>query len=98
MPGALYAQYIYMVGVYSAITAGTEFPVEALRHAVFGNLTMDFHPSRGEIAFTQEAAEKGLHPGVYDGRQAQFDDKRNLTTSANGRQVQDCQQFADVHA
>ena len=81
MPEALYAQCIYMVGVYSAITAETEFPAEALRHAVFGNVAMDFNPSLGEIVFTQEAAEKGLHPGVYDGRQTQLDDKRKIANS-----------------
>lgn len=81
MPASLYEQCVYMVGVYSAITAETEFPAEALRHDVFGNILMEFNPSMGEIVFTQEAAERGLRHGIYDGRQAQFEDKRKIASS-----------------
>lgn len=81
MPEPLYRACIYMAGVYAAIWAETEFPVEARRHDVFGNVDMVFNPSKGEILFTQEAAERALGGGVRDGRQTQFEDRRQIENS-----------------
>lgn len=81
MPAAQYAACVYMVGVYSAIMAETEFPAEALKYDVFGEINMEFNPSEGEVTFTQEAPERSLGHGVRDGWNNQFEDRRAIESS-----------------
>lgn len=80
MPPAVFGACVYMIGVVSAIRAETEFPATAAQHDVFGDVTMEFNPSAGKIAWRQESVERGA-AGIKDVNKHEYDDRRAIENS-----------------